>query len=468
MEETRDEIEISLLDILVDLWKYKWVVVLFLFGGLGLGFLFGGAVRQESYATTASLLVNAKNTSGYYHGNQLSPEANEVYLSQNLTSTVAELAASNRVLKEVAEEVNLDKEAMELVRRNLSVTAKKDTSFIVISLNWQDEQQAMDIVNSLMRVLPEVMRNVMDIGDVNVIDYAEEAAVVAVRTEKMALIGAAAGLILGVMLVVAIGLLKPRIRSSSDVERNFSIEIIGEIPFAKNGEKLLAAGATDDYYQEAYGAFVTIFKHLAVKREVRTVAITSSVQSEGKSTVAYNLAVCLAKQESRVLLLDCDFRKKTLTELLVPGDKAGGKAVEEMSEEMSEEIAEGVVEEVAEETLLKSLDDTKCLWTAAGLKMDWLTSGEKTKQPLIEKWEQQFDYIIMDTSPLSVVSDAMALKDIVDGVVFVVKHNESAIRDMTKAVKRLEKIDVPILGCVVNEVKRAPSGYRYYKKYGSN
>lgn len=448
MEEARDEIEISLWDILIDLWKYKWVVVLFLFGGLGLGLLFAGAVKQESYATTASLLVNAKNSSGYYHGNQLSPEANEVYLSQNLTSTVAELAASNRVLKEVAEEVGLDKESMELVRRSLSVTAKKDTSFIVISLNWQDEQQAMDIVNSLMRVLPEVMRNVMDIGDVNVIDYAEEAAVVSVEAEKTALIGAAAGLILGAMLVVAIGLLKPRVRSSSDVERNFSIEIIGEIPFAKNGEKLLAAGATDDYYQEAYGAFVTIFKHLAVKREVRTVAITSSVQSEGKSTVAYNLAVCLARQESRVLLLDCDFRKKTLTGLLAPEKKA-------------EETGTG-------EVFLQPLDEEKRLWTVVDLKMDWITSGEKMKQPLIEKWEQQFDYIIMDTSPLSVVSDAMALKDIVDGVVFVVKHNESAVRDMTRAIKRLEKIEVPILGCVVNEVKGVSSGYHYYKKYESN
>lgn len=442
--DKRDEIEISVLDIFIDFWKYRGIIFLLAFLGLAAGVLFSFGGREDSYTTKASLLVNAKNSSGFYSGNQMSPEVNEVYLSQDLTSTVEELALSSRVLTAVAEEVGLDNEEIEQIRKSMTVTSKENTSFINISLGWPNEKQAVKIVNSLMEVLPEVMRKVMDIGSVNVIDYAEEAFPVQSQPAKPIAIGGAGGILLGCFMAAFFGIAVPRVRSAEDVERQFSLEIIGEIPCAEKGKSLLSE-ENKGLYREAYGAFASIFRFLTSKDGQKAIAISSAIQSEGKSTIAYNLAYSLAAQRKKVLLLDFDFRRKTLSHLM---NMEEGDVGEKWGDKCRDIGLEGY------------------LWAVSGIHSGDASVYAKEVKEAVNLWKKEFDHIIVDTPPLCVVPDVMYLRNIIDGVIFVVKHNESLIKDIQKAVNRLKKIEIPVLGCVVNEIADSTPGYTHYKKYG--
>lgn len=444
--DNRDEIEISVLDIFIDFWKYRGIIFLLALLGLAAGILFSFGSSEDTYTTKASLLVNAKNSSGFYSGNQISPEVNEVYLSQDLTSTVEELALSSRVLAAVAEEVGLDDEEIEQIRKSMTVTSKENTSFINISLGWPDEKQAVEIVNSLMEVLPEVMRKVMDIGSVNVIDYAEEAFPVQSEPVKPIVIGGLAGILLGCFFAAFFGIAVPRVRSAEDVERQFSLEIIGEIPCAEKGKSLLSEENTG-LYKEAYGAFASIFRFLTSKGGQKAVAISSAIQSEGKSTIAYNLAYSLAVQRKKVLLLDFDFRRKTLSHLINMEDEAN-----DVKENWGENC--------------RDIGVNGHLWMVSGIHSRDAAVYAKEVKEAVNRWKEKFDYIIVDTPPLCVVPDVMYLRNIIDGVIFVVKHNESLIKDIQKAVNRLKKIEIPALGCVVNEIADSAPGYTHYKKYG--
>lgn len=201
---------------------------------------------------------------------------------------------------------------LEELKQNISVTAEDDTAFLWLTLSWENPQQAIDILNHLMEVLPEVMLEVMDIGSVSVIDTARQAQGVSSPSLRNVVIGMAIGLITGSILGIMYYLFVPKIRNNSPLE-TLGIDIIGEIPYIESTkhtvEEFLDNKNVPEEYQVAYGRLAAVFRYLTEKNKQQVVAVTSSIPREGKSTVAYNLALHLTELGCKVLLLDFDFKK---------------------------------------------------------------------------------------------------------------------------------------------------------------
>lgn len=189
------------------------------------------------------------------------------------------------------------------------------------------------------------------------------------------------------------------------------------------------------------------------------IIITSSVPGEGKSTTAINVALSLSQTGSKVLLIDSDMRNPVLRKYLRLEQK----------------------EKAGLSTLLSSdlkIDD--CL-IQTDYGIDVVANGpippnpaelikSEAMQNLIKTAESQYDYIIFDTPPVGVITDAAALSPLCDGVLYVVRHAYASKKQIDKAINKLQMVEAKLLGAIMTQYdipKNSGRGYGYRKyKYG--
>ena len=209
--------------------------------------------------------------------------------------------------------------------------------------------------------------------------------------------------------------------------------------------------------REAFRTLYTDVLYLNIEDKCKKIAITSAIPGEGKTTVATNLAVSIAHNadDKRVLLIDTDMRKPKV---------ATSFGINKMTHGLSEFLA--------------GIDDTPNFINVPQHRITVLTSGGMNKNPtklisskrmaeLITFCEQYFDYIIIDTPPINVVSDALLLHDKINGYIVAVKSDFSNINYVSECIERLNRIEAEIFGIVLNShsLKGGRSKYGNYTKY---
>ncbi|ANC78803.1 capsular biosynthesis protein [Fictibacillus phosphorivorans] len=205
---------------------------------------------------------------------------------------------------------------------------------------------------------------------------------------------------------------------------------------------------------EQYRTIRTNIQFSSIDKELKTLMITSSGPGEGKSTTVANLAVVLAQQEKRVLLIDTDLRKPTVHYTFKVSNIYGVTSILTRQTTLRETIVSSKIPNV-----------------------DVLPSGpippnpselinSKSMNDLIEEASRMYDYVLFDTPPLIAVTDGQLLAHHVDGVILVVSSGKTEIESATKAKELLENANAKIIGAVLNE--KAARKEKYYYYYGSN
>ncbi len=191
----------------------------------------------------------------------------------------------------------------------------------------------------------------------------------------------------------------------------------------------------------------------------RKVLFTSSNPAEGKSTTCVNTAITLALADMKVLLIDADMRKPTVHRYFKLDNKEG-----------------------LSNALLGMCKPEECIRRAKDVEsLSIVTSGVLPPNPsellsgtameaLLEKYSTMFDFIIIDSPPINVVTDALAVSKLADGVVVVAAQNITRTDDVAHAVSSLKFAGANILGFVLNRVrhttkKYSRGGYKYEYAY---
>ena len=220
-----------------------------------------------------------------------------------------------------------------------------------------------------------------------------------------------------------------------------------------NDSKRIISDETPFAVKEAYRTLCTNILYLSVDDRCKKICVTSALSGEGKTSVAINFAYTLAQHSdsTRVLLVDADMRKSRISSLIPELDKD----------------THGLTEYLA------GIDEEPNIITTGVSNLSVITSGAESVNPaallnstkmhkLIRGLEEQFDYIIFDTPPVNVVSDAVILKEFVNGYLIVVRADYSDVRSLSNAIDSLEQVGANIFGLVMDSVNL--KGTRKYRK----
>ncbi|MCL6465558.1 MAG: polysaccharide biosynthesis tyrosine autokinase [candidate division WOR-3 bacterium] len=240
------------------------------------------------------------------------------------------------------------------------------------------------------------------------------------------------------------------IRHPEDLERR-SWTIIGSIP------RLNATAPLElpENICEQFRILRTNLQFLGAEKKIQKIVISSPSPSEGKSTVATNLALVLARNGKKTVLIDCDLRKPVIHKHFNLRRKPG----------ITDVVLLGTPLEQALHHSSPDAPAVICAGTTPPSPVDFFTSSAFIS--FLNRLAETYEYIIIDTPPVLVSADALALAAKSDGILLVTRMNQTDIRALTEARKLINQAQARILGVVANGInlKHRYGYYRYKYRY---
>jgi len=205
---------------------------------------------------------------------------------------------------------------------------------------------------------------------------------------------------------------------------------------------------------EAYRAFRTALL-LSRAGGVKTIAITSSLPAEGKTSTALNLSVVLGQLNKRTVIVDADLHKPRMHEIFRVSNRLGLVSVLAENVNPTDVLQQTSVPNVWVVTSGPNSPNPSALLASDAMKM------------FLEFLKMNFDYVVLDTPPVSPVADAFLIGNIVDGVVLTVRGGRTPREHVLRTRDKLLRSNVQILGVLINNLEEESVGYgKYYSYYG--
>lgn len=255
-------------------------------------------------------------------------------------------------------------------------------------------------------------------------------------------IGALLGLLVGFFAIVLMDQIRNTLRRTDDVESKLNRPLLTAIPKLGGSQVRNVARIQtlmpDSLYAEAIRTLATSVALTGLERDMKVVTISSAVDGEGKTAVACNLGVALASTR-RVLLIDADLRRPSVGHVMgLPSGTPG--LVQLLTRRASlDQCVKGV-----RGSSMRVLPAGR----AVGNALDLLMSARFEK--LINELRKHFDTIIIDCPPVQLVSDTLVLGRAASSMIFVTRSDSTPLQVIRRALHRIDKAGIPILGVALN------------------
>lgn len=259
--------------------------------------------------------------------------------------------------------------------------------------------------------------------------------------------------------------LRDTIKSEEEVENKLDTRLYAKLPFevkkredARNKKAILITSLkTSFFFRESINKLRSKVEASSDKHGYKSFMITSAYENEGKSSVAANLALALAKNGRKVVLVDADFNKPAVFKIFdLNGSKSLNKAIEGTSSWRSQVVSDR-----------SGLDLLPC--SQDSLKSEILTNSKKLDE-IMKELREEYDFVIVDTSPAYLLNEPMAMNELVDATLFIVRQDYATSDVINETVKRLTYVKDNVLGVVfknvVSEGNKGTSNYN--NRYGYN
>jgi polysaccharide biosynthesis transport protein len=288
-------------------------------------------------------------------------------------------------------------------------------------------------------------------------------------TRKISLLLVFLGLSIFIIYPVSLELLFNRVRGWADVESYLKMQLLGEIPsFKKIGPTIRPHILTRSGDEEAQESIRSLYSQLKLSSHVevpKTIMVTSTLPSEGKSFVASNLAAAFAAHGHKTLLLDTDLRR--------PSQHRSFSFPNELGLlhwlKLKKPIPENPLEDPDLGIHLCS-ENLHLLCTGGSTRRSTEVLDSEVIGRLISALQNFFEVVIIDTPPAGVFPDALALANHADELIYVVRHNHVSRPAVRRIIERIRETGIEQPGIVLNMMpagRRSAAHYSGYGYYGS-
>jgi len=385
--------------------------------------------------------------------------------AQAKVRSYVDVVTSGRVLAPVIAELGLDETPAALAAR-VSASSPPNTALIDLSAGDSDPAAAAALTSAVAASFESVVETELEAPDGGVplvtIERLDTPVAATRPSSPSPVLALSAGGVLGLLVGVAASLLRRtldvRVRGKADVESLTDAPVLGTI--GQHDESptapLIVHNEPRSPFAEAYRALRTNLQFTSFDRGERSFLVTSAMPSEGKSTTAANLAICLAETGASVLLVDADLRRPRVAEL------------------MGIEGAVGLTDLLVGRA---EVDDVLQPWGSRRLSV--LPSGPVPPNPsellgstamesLVHHATAMFDFVVIDSPPLLPVTDAAVVSRLVSGVIVSASARRSTRPQLRQALLAVSEIGSRTLGVVLTMAPlrgRDAYGYGHYGAY---
>lgn len=460
----QEEIRFDLTTVFYDILHNWWVILLGAAAAAMLTFVVVNETYVPKYSTRTTFVVGSK--SDFNASSNLST-------ANNMANTFQRILQSN-----VMKKILMEKLGVEELTDEIRAEVIGGTNLLVVTATSDSPKEAIDLMRAVMENYTSV--SYYTAGDA-VMDVLEEPSIPMnpdnpLNSEKTIEKAFWVTVVALCALFGFLSYLRDTVKQEDDIENKLDARNLGTIPYERKNKTVRdlvkkekrALLVTDPLagfgFVEGYKKLATKVDYQMEKAGRKVLVVTSVSENEGKSTVASNLAICLAEQSKKVVLIDGDFRRPSQFLIF------------EQKPEDSQEIGE-VLKGNPEASLTLKKCDIKDLYLVIG-KNCYSSSTELASSPrmkqILEVLKQKMDYIIIDSPPTGLMGDAEALAGAADAVMLAVRQNYIYSEDINDVLDSFREHHSEVLGVVLNGAKTLPGfgnhrfrgQYGYYGNYG--
>ena len=373
-------------------------------------------------------------------------------LQRNIISEARKMLNAAKTDFEIASsrEASL-KKSIEAQKQEVMELTRKAIDFNVLAGESDSNKQFYELL--LKKYQEASLSSGINISNVQLVDSAIPPKYpVKPRRGLYLLLAVMAGLFGGVGAAFFVDYMDDTIKTAEDVDKQLGLDFLNVVPLTseKKGQVFMISEPKSNT-AEAYRSIRTGLMLSSAVNELKVYLITSATPNEGKSTTAANLAVAMSQMGEKVLLVDCDLRRRNLHSVFNIGSELGISDVLADPEKLSQAIQR-----------MEACPDLHILTggTVATNPLGMLSS-ERMKA-FIARSREHYDRVIIDSPPVLAFSDALVLAGISDGVIMVVWGGKTSRDVVQKAIQPLNGIQAKILGVVLNKLNISSKSSYYY------
>lgn len=473
--------ELSARQIIKLLFKRLWLIVLLTVLGLAASFAVNKFLIEESYTASVQFYVDTQDA----RTEKL--DLNELNYAQKVVNTYINFLKTMVFYNRLIEETRLPYTVDEL-KENIKISIVGNTEIFQVTVVTNSAEDSFRLAQAVQTIAPDFIKSIKNTTEISVVDPVVMPAEPSGPNVMLnTVIGGLLGFVLSVFLVFVWEMLDVNVKDEEELKQKYKLPVIGNIPNYRNNDavrgkvgkiipvKLIRIlrgkrrrkvssnenNIIDDNTKftinEAYRALRSNLRYTLRKDGCKIIMVNSPMPEEGKSTTCANLGITMAQTGARVLLIDCDLRKGKLHRFF------NFRSMPGLSEVLS-----GLASE------------TEVIRNTAYQNLQLIPMGSKPPNPaellggvhmeqLIDKLAKSYDYIIIDTPPVNLVSDMAGLVKLVDGILLVVRQGITSHPDIAGAISKYELINAKILGFVLNgtvdrQGLKSKSAYYYRNK----
>jgi capsular exopolysaccharide synthesis family protein len=303
----------------------------------------------------------------------------------------------------------------------------------------------------------------MKTGNVRIVDPAETPKYpIRPRKKLNIFLGIVFGLFMGIVVAFTFEFLDNTLKSPEDIRNYLNVPYLGPVPSFDidrddiENPELITQYSPKSTASESYRGIRTSLLFSSADRPPKVILVTSAGPSEGKTLTSTNLAITMAQAGSRVVIVDCDMRKPKVHKMFGIGRDKG------MSSVLVSNELESILQDVIIHSDIPNLDVIPCGPIPPNPSE---IIGSQKMSRIMEKLQEQYDRIIVDSPPITAVTDSAVLAKFVDGVMLVVHAGVTPRQVVKTGLEQVQGVDANVLGAVLNDVDTGKESYYYYQYY---